>query len=92
MTQEVFYRPPSEEDSFIVRVMEGCSHNKCTFCNTFRGVRCRILPFAEVAEAMQKDADALGPGFVGLVHSIYLEGGDPLAMQSGRLLAIMEQA
>lgn len=91
MSQEVYYRPPSEADSHIVRVMTGCSHNKCTFCNTFRNVPCRILPFAEVAQAMEQDAAELGH-LVGKVQSVYLEGGDPMLMKAERLLEIMAHA
>ena len=31
------FRPPSEADSFILRVTRGCAHNKCTYCNMYRG-------------------------------------------------------
>lgn len=32
------YRPPSEAESFILRVTRGCAHNHCTYCNMYRGV------------------------------------------------------
>ena len=31
------YRPPSEAESFILRVTRGCAHNHCTYCNMYRG-------------------------------------------------------
>lgn len=92
MAKEVYYRPPSEADSFIVRVMKGCPHNKCTFCNMFKDVACEALPVEEVIAGMEQDARELGPEHIGLVESMYLEGGDPLALKTENLLTIMGNA
>ena len=35
-------RPPSEAGSIILQVTIGCSHNKCTFCGTYKGERFSI--------------------------------------------------
>jgi radical SAM superfamily enzyme YgiQ (UPF0313 family) len=90
--QEMYYRPPSEADSFIVRVMRGCPHNACTFCNTFREIPCKALPVEEITAGMDQDVRDIGPQHLHLVKSMYLEGGDPLALRTGRLLAIMAHA
>ncbi len=58
----------------------------------FKGVRCRILPLAQVLEGLDQDARDLGSGNIGLVDRIYLEGGDPLAIDTDHLLAIMKHA
>lgn len=35
-------RPPSEADSLIIQATFGCSHNKCTFCPTYKGSHLRV--------------------------------------------------
>ncbi len=35
-------RPPSEANSIIIQVTIGCSHNRCTFCGTYKNVPFRI--------------------------------------------------
>lgn len=58
----------------------------------FKDIRCEILPVAEIIKGMENDVRELGPGHVRLVKSIYLEGGDPLAIKTDQLLEIMEAA
>jgi len=93
MTQEeMYFRPPSEAESFIIRVMHGCPHNQCTFCNLFKTTPFRPVPLQEVTAGLDRDAEELGPELRQMVKSIYLEGGDPLALSTGNLLFIMDQA
>ena len=90
--QQVFHRPPAEADSFIIKVMEGCPHNKCAFCGTFRDIQSRPLPLDEVLWGIENDARALGSLYVPMVKGLYLEGGDPIALPMPRLTRIIEHA
>ena len=37
-------RPPSEAFSILIQATVGCSHNKCSFCGTYKGERFTIKP------------------------------------------------
>ena len=49
------FRPPSEARSFILRVTRGCAHNKCTYCNMYRGVPFQILKDEEIDPELLAD-------------------------------------
>ena len=51
------FRPPSEARSFILRVTRGCAHNKCTYCNMYRGVPFQVLTEEEIARQIEAAAD-----------------------------------
>ena len=72
--------------------MHGCPHNKCTFCNLFKDTPYKAVPLQEVTAGIDQDAAELGPELGRMVKSIYLEGGDPLALPTGNLLFIMDYA
>ncbi|MDL2267750.1 radical SAM protein [Desulfovibrio sp. OttesenSCG-928-G15] len=87
-----YFRPPSEAESFLVRVMRGCSHNRCTFCNMYKDIRLEITPLDEVLSGIDQDAEDLGEKNLHHVTSLYLEGGDPMVRKTDDLLKIMEHA
>ena len=80
------FRPPSESDSFILRVTRGCAHNSCTYCNMYRGVRFEKLSDDEIMRqiAMAYSVDRDG------VRRVFLADGDALVLPTERLLRILE--
>ena len=50
------YRPPSEADSLILPVTDGCSWNRCTFCEMYTAPQKRFRPRdeAEIFEAIKR--------------------------------------
>lgn len=78
------FRPPSEANSFILRVTIGCSHNSCTFCGMYRDVRFRARPREEVMALIHKAA-RYWPD----TRRIFLADGNALVLATDRLLEIM---
>ncbi len=79
------YRPPFEEDSLLLQVTVGCSHNKCSFCTMYRGVPFSVSPEEEVAEDIA-EAARLRPG----ATRVFLENGDAFVLSAERLERIAE--
>ena len=50
------YLPPSEADSLILPVTDGCSWNRCTFCEMYTAPQKRFRPRdeAEIFEAIKR--------------------------------------
>lgn len=80
----IVIRPPSEAESLIFQVTLGCSHNRCTFCPTYKGRRFRIKDLA----AIKMEIDEAAP--YGPFRKVFLADGDALIIPQPKLLAILE--
>ncbi|MBU0462928.1 MAG: radical SAM protein [Proteobacteria bacterium] len=79
-------RPPSEADSILLQVTLGCSHNKCTFCGTFRGKRFNI----------KKDAVIFKDIEFARIHCqrqdrLFICDGDAMIIPQKRLVKILQR-
>lgn len=83
--QGIVIRPPSEANSIILQVTRGCSHNKCTFCGTYKGVRFRIKDDAVI----DNDIRFAAQHYRGR-RRVFLADGDALIIPQARLLRILE--
>ena len=56
------YRPPSEADSLILPVTDGCSWNRCTFCEMYTAPqkKFRAREEAETLDAIRRCGQQLG--------------------------------
>lgn len=77
-------RPPSEAYSLLLQVTVGCSHNRCTFCGAYKGVKFRIKSDEEIME------DILEASHYRRVEKVFLCDGDALIIPQKRLVTIME--
>jgi radical SAM superfamily enzyme YgiQ (UPF0313 family) len=79
------YRPPSEADSLILQVTIGCSHNRCTFCGSFKDKKFRVRSLDEIKLDIE-EAKAYGR----YIKKVFLADGDALIIPQERLVAIVE--
>lgn len=79
-------RPPSEANSILLQVTLGCSHNKCTFCGTFRQKRFNIkkdeIIFKDIEFARQNCRHQ---------NRVFLCDGDVMIIPQRRLVPILER-
>ncbi len=84
---EPVFRPPSEARSLILPVTDGCSWNKCTFCEMYTAPqkRFRARDEAEVLESIRRTGELPGARF----RRVFLADGDALVLPTRRLLTIL---
>nr|WP_211341215.1 radical SAM protein [Desulfoglaeba alkanexedens] len=82
----IIIRPPSEADSIILQVTVGCSHNKCTFCGTYKGKRFRIKDDAVIDEDIRYAARNFS-----FLRRVFLTDGDALIIPQPRLVRIFSK-
>lgn len=78
-------RPPSEATSLLLQVTVGCSHNRCTFCPSFKDKRFRIKSLEEIVEDLEYASRRIRQ-----VDRLFLCDGDALIIPQKRLLEILE--
>lgn len=76
-------RPPSEAYSLLLQVTVGCSHNLCTFCETYKGKKFRIKSLTEIRE------DILEAGRYRNIQKVFLCDGDALIIPQAKLTEII---
>jgi len=83
----IIIRPPSEANSLILQVTVGCSHNRCTFCPTYKGVKFRLKDLSII----EKDILFASKNYGHLVRRIFLCDGDVLILKTEYLLNLFDK-
>jgi radical SAM superfamily enzyme YgiQ (UPF0313 family) len=83
---EPVFRPPSEAQSLILPVTNGCSWNQCTFCEMYIAPqkKFRARDEAQVLDEIRRAGEQL------IVNRVFLADGDALVLPTRRLLAILQ--
>lgn len=81
------FRPPSEADSLILPVTDGCSWNHCTFCEMYTAPqkKFRARDSMEVLESLRRCGERFGSD----IRRVFLADGDALVLPTRRLLEIL---
>lgn len=84
---EPVFRPPSEAQSLILPVTDGCSWNQCSFCEMYTAPQkaFRARGEDEVLESIRQ----VGATYGGQIRRIFLADGDALVLPTRRLLNIL---
>ncbi len=83
---EPVFRPPSEANSFILQVTNGCSWNRCAFCEMYTAPQKTFSAKKQVLIAQDIENSALQfPN----TRRIFLADGDAMVLSTRRLLAIL---
>ena len=78
-------RPPSEAFSILLQVTLGCSHNKCTFCGTYKDKRFTIKDDQTIMADIR-----FASKYMGNQHRLFLMDGDGLIIPQRKLVWILE--
>ncbi|MDP3617352.1 MAG: radical SAM protein [Rhodoferax sp.] len=81
------FRPPSEAQSLILPVTDGCSWNKCTYCEMYTAPQKKFR-----ARDEQETLDAIrrcGEQFASPVQRVFLGDGDAMVLSTRRLMSVL---
>lgn len=84
---EPVFRPPSEAKSLILPVTNGCSWNKCTFCEMYTQPQKKFR--ARKDEDIREDIAKAAQAFGSQVSRVFLADGDAMVLPTRRLVAIL---
>ena len=79
------YRPPSEAYSLIVQVTVGCTHNKCTFCSSFKEKKFKLKPFETILADLRE-----ARSYYGHVGRVFFADGDAFCMTTEKFMRLLE--
>lgn len=79
------YRPPSEANSLLIQVTEGCPHNRCTFCMVYKnGPRYKVRSVDEIEQDLLEARRIHGDG----VRTLFFPAGNTIAVKTEDLCEI----
>jgi len=84
---EPVFRPPSEARSLILQVSNGCSYNRCTFCEMYTSPQKKFKP--KPISELEKELKAVAAEMPDM-RRFFLADGDAMTLSFRRLKEILE--
>ncbi len=79
-------RPPSEANSILLQVTVGCSHNRCTFCGSYKEKRFRIKDDRTILSDL-----LFASKYMKGIERVFLMDGDAVIIPQKRLMWILDR-
>lgn len=80
------FRPPSEANSLILQVTNGCSWNKCTYCDMYTQPQKKFSVKSD--EEVIREIEWFSKRYSG-IQRVFLADGDVIALPTKRILTIL---
>ena len=81
------FRPPSEAESLILPITNGCSWNQCTYCEMYTAPQ-KKFGLRDEQESLDTIRDC-GEQFAAQVQRVFLGDGDAMVLSTRRLLTLL---
>ena len=75
------FRPPFEANSLLLEASVGCSHNRCSFCSMYEGVRFKVAKIEQIRADLKEAKELYGTD----IARVFLTGGDPFVLSFKQL-------
>ncbi|MAE07756.1 MAG: radical SAM protein [Bacteroidetes bacterium] len=83
---EPLFRPPSEARSLILQITNGCSWNRCSFCEMYTSKKFQIKKEKEIFD----EIDLLAP-YSSQIRKVFLADGNAMVLSFDKLMNIIEK-
>lgn len=84
---EPLYRPPSEGESLIFQITEGCSYNNCSFCGMYIHKPFRLKPLEDIFAEINRISET----YAKTVVKVFLADGDAAIYPTDDLIKILDK-
>jgi len=83
---EPLFRPPSEAGSLILQITEGCSWNKCAFCEMYTSKKFNI----KKEDILFREIDLMSP-YSSQIRKVFLADGNAMVLSFNKLMRIIDK-